>query len=72
MRPGRPERRACATVGGMMKLLAFLMQTGGHLGGWRHPDAWERPLTDFEYFRRLAETLHGSSAEVLSRGRTTV
>lgn len=39
-----------------MHLLAFLMQTGGHLGGWRHPDAWPAALTDPAYFRHLAQT----------------
>jgi FMN-dependent oxidoreductase (nitrilotriacetate monooxygenase family) len=39
----------------MMKLLAFAMQTGCHLGGWRHPDAWTRALTDIDYFRTLAQ-----------------
>jgi FMN-dependent oxidoreductase (nitrilotriacetate monooxygenase family) len=39
-----------------MKLLAFLMQTGGHLGGWRHPDAWPMGPIDPDYFRRLAQT----------------
>jgi FMN-dependent oxidoreductase (nitrilotriacetate monooxygenase family) len=39
-----------------MHLLAFLMQTGCHLGGWRHPEAWPAALTDPAYFRRLAQT----------------
>jgi FMN-dependent oxidoreductase (nitrilotriacetate monooxygenase family) len=39
-----------------MKLLAFLMQTGGHMAGWRHPRAANRALTDFSYFRQLAQT----------------
>lgn len=39
-----------------MKLLAFLMQTGGHIAGWRHPDAAANPLCDFDYFRDLAQT----------------
>lgn len=40
----------------MMKLLAFLLQTGGHIAGWRHPDSWTDPLCDIDYFRCLAET----------------
>ena len=39
-----------------MKLLAFLMQTGGHMAGWRHPRAAENALTEFDYFRDLAQT----------------
>jgi FMN-dependent oxidoreductase (nitrilotriacetate monooxygenase family) len=39
-----------------MKLLAFLMQAGCHLGGWRHPDAWATGVTDPDYFRQLAQT----------------
>jgi len=40
----------------MIRLLAFLIQTGSHVAGWRHPEAWDNPLCDFEYFRHLAET----------------
>ncbi|TYC89577.1 LLM class flavin-dependent oxidoreductase [Novosphingobium sp. BW1] len=39
-----------------MKLLAFLMQTGGHIAGWRHPRAAERALCDIDYFRELGQT----------------
>ena len=39
-----------------MKLLAFLMQTGGHIAGWRHPRAANNALTDIGYFRKLAQT----------------
>lgn len=38
-----------------MKLLAFLMQTGGHIAGWRHPQAAQNALCDVEYFRNLAQ-----------------
>jgi len=38
-----------------MKLLAFLMQTGGHGAGWRHPDAASAALTDIDYFARCAQ-----------------
>ncbi len=37
-----------------MKLLAFLMQTGGHIAGWRHPLAANDALCDVDYFRNLA------------------
>ncbi|HWU02573.1 MAG TPA: LLM class flavin-dependent oxidoreductase [Novosphingobium sp.] len=37
-----------------MKLLAFLMQTGGHIAGWRHPDAAPAALTDIAYFQACA------------------
>jgi FMN-dependent oxidoreductase (nitrilotriacetate monooxygenase family) len=39
-----------------MKLLAFLMQTGGHIAGWRHPRAADRALSDAAYFRALGRT----------------
>ncbi len=37
-----------------MKLLAFLMQTGGHIAGWRHPRAADHALCDVDYFTNLA------------------
>jgi FMN-dependent oxidoreductase (nitrilotriacetate monooxygenase family) len=40
----------------MMKLLAFLMQTGGHIAGWRHPRAANEALCNLEYFKSLAQT----------------
>jgi FMN-dependent oxidoreductase (nitrilotriacetate monooxygenase family) len=42
-------------IGGM-KLLAFLMQTGGHIAGWRHPQAAAAALCDPLYFQHLART----------------
>jgi len=39
-----------------MKLLAFMMQTGGHIAGWRHPDAANDALCDVAYFQHLAQT----------------
>lgn len=39
-----------------MKLLAFLMQTGGHIAGWRHPGAAQAALCDPRYFQHLART----------------
>jgi FMN-dependent oxidoreductase (nitrilotriacetate monooxygenase family) len=39
-----------------MKLLAFLMQTGGHIAGWRHPRAADNALCDIDYFLELART----------------
>ncbi|MET0365618.1 MAG: LLM class flavin-dependent oxidoreductase [Sphingobium sp.] len=38
-----------------MKLLAFLMQTGGHIAGWRHPRAADNALCDIDYFTNLAK-----------------
>jgi FMN-dependent oxidoreductase (nitrilotriacetate monooxygenase family) len=38
-----------------MKLLAFLMQTGGHIAGWRHPRAAQAALLDVDYFTNLAQ-----------------
>ncbi|MDE1150843.1 MAG: LLM class flavin-dependent oxidoreductase [Azospirillaceae bacterium] len=39
-----------------MKLLAFMMQTGGHIAGWRHPRAADSALCDIDYFRKLGQT----------------
>ena len=39
-----------------MKLLAFIMQTGGHIAGWRHPLATGRALCDVDYFVSCART----------------
>lgn len=39
-----------------MKLLAFLMQTGGHIAGWRHPGAAQDALCNPRYFQHLAQT----------------
>ncbi len=39
-----------------MKLLAFIMQTGGHIAGWRHPLATDRALCDVDYFVSCART----------------
>ncbi|MFM2371688.1 MAG: hypothetical protein RIS85_1410, partial [Pseudomonadota bacterium] len=38
-----------------MKLLAFMMQTGGHIAGWRHPRAADNALCDIDYFRTLGQ-----------------
>ncbi|MHB8285629.1 MAG: hypothetical protein ACYDD1_13245, partial [Caulobacteraceae bacterium] len=40
----------------MMKLLSFLMQTGGHIAGWRHERAADKALTDIGYFASMAKT----------------
>lgn len=39
-----------------MKLLAFMMQTGGHIAGWRHPRAADNALCNIDYFRQLGTT----------------
>ena len=39
-----------------MKLLAFIMQTGGHIAGWRHRLATDRALCDVDYFVSCAQT----------------
>jgi FMN-dependent oxidoreductase (nitrilotriacetate monooxygenase family) len=39
-----------------MKLLAFMMQTGGHTAGWRHSRAADHALSDIDYFKELAQT----------------
>lgn len=40
----------------MMSLNAFLMATGHHVAGWRHPEAQADGGLDFEHYRRLALT----------------
>jgi len=37
-----------------MKLFLHPLNTGTHLGGWRHPDAHAGSLYDFGYFKRMA------------------
>lgn len=39
-----------------MSLNAFLMATGHHVAGWRHPDANAAGGLDFEHYRQLART----------------
>lgn len=41
---------------GMMSLNAFLMATGHHVAGWRHPDASADGGLDFQHYRQLAQT----------------
>ncbi|MCU1724143.1 LLM class flavin-dependent oxidoreductase [Pseudomonas sp. 5P_5.1_Bac1] len=41
---------------GMMSLNAFLMATGHHVAGWRHPGAQADGGLDIEHYRRLAQT----------------
>ena len=41
---------------GMMSLNAFVMATGHHVAGWRHPDAQADGGLDIEHYRRLAQT----------------
>ncbi len=31
----------------MMHLICMPITTGGHLGGWRHPDAWTDTVMNF-------------------------
>lgn len=39
-----------------MSLNAFVMATGHHVAGWRHPDAQADGGLDIEHYRRLAQT----------------
>jgi FMN-dependent oxidoreductase (nitrilotriacetate monooxygenase family) len=39
-----------------MKLFLHPLNTGTHLGGWRHPKAHAGSLFDFDYFKRMAQT----------------
>jgi FMN-dependent oxidoreductase (nitrilotriacetate monooxygenase family) len=38
-----------------MSLLAFMLQTGSHVGGWRHPDAWPSAIADVDFFQTVAK-----------------
>ncbi|MFW3894903.1 LLM class flavin-dependent oxidoreductase [Pseudomonas bharatica] len=40
----------------MLSLNAFLMATGHHVAGWRHPDAQADGGLDFQHYRQLAQT----------------
>lgn len=40
----------------MMSLNAFLMATGHHVAGWRHPEAQAGGGLDFRHYRQLAHT----------------
>ena len=48
-----------------IKLLAFLLQTGGHGAGWRHPDAQPGRLHDFAFYRDLARTAERGKFDAL-------
>jgi FMN-dependent oxidoreductase (nitrilotriacetate monooxygenase family) len=39
-----------------MTLFTFLRDTGSHLAGWRHPDAYDGGLHRFGYYKALAQT----------------
>jgi len=39
-----------------MTLFTFLRDTGSHLAGWRHPDAYDGGLHQFAYYKALAQT----------------
>jgi len=39
-----------------MKLFLHPLNTGTHLGGWRHPEAHAGSLYEFEYFKQMALT----------------
>ncbi len=38
-----------------MKLFLHPLNTGTHLGGWRHPQAFAGSLYDFDYFRQMTQ-----------------
>jgi len=40
----------------MMNLMTFLHDLGVHLGGWRHRDAWDKPIMNLQHAIHLAQT----------------
>ena len=48
-----------------MHLLAFLLNTGGHIAGWRHPDAQAGDAFRLDYYKRLAQTAERGKFDAL-------
>jgi len=49
----------------MMSLNAFLMATGHHLAGWRHPDAQADGGLDFDHYRHLARQAESAGFDAI-------
>ncbi len=48
-----------------MHLLAFLLNTGGHIAGWRHPEAQAGDAFKLDYYKRLAQTAERGKFDAL-------
>lgn len=53
------------TVSRLMRLGAFLMETGHHAAAWRHPDVRADASTDFRAYATLAKTAERSCFDAL-------
>jgi alkanesulfonate monooxygenase len=49
----------------MLKLSAFMSPTGGHVGGWRHPDAVTNAGLDFEPWLEFARLLERGKFDMM-------
>src|ERR1700738_207538 len=49
----------------MLNLLTTLASVGGHLGGWRHPDAWKNPAMNLQGSIELAKIAEQAKLDML-------
>ena len=49
----------------MMHLMTGLLGLGGHLGGWRHPDAWSDQVMNLDHAIALARTAERGKFDLL-------
>src|ERR1700722_9508914 len=49
----------------MMNLMTGLLGLGGHLGGWRHPDAWSDQVMNLDHAIRLAQIAERGKFDLL-------
>lgn len=48
-----------------IRLFAHLLNAGVQMGGWRHPQAHDGDLHDFDYYRRMAEAAEAAKLDAL-------
>lgn len=51
---GRSGNGSSPRAGEQMRLMVLPINTGGHMAGWRHPDAYAGGLHDIGYFLKVA------------------
>ena len=49
----------------MLNLMTGLLGLGGHLGGWRHPDAWSGQVMNLDHAIELAQTAERGKFDLL-------
>src|SRR5271156_3233092 len=49
----------------MMNLMTGLLGLGGHLGGWRHPDAWSDQVMNLDHAIALAQAAERGKFDLL-------